>query len=1207
MTDNIKKVAGMATANKSATFMLDDRSIASQLDAFRQYCQRLPYQSHESHELYESHETPVWPEQLNWAQVFLGYEAGAWTPEPLSETAWRQAGEAAWAFERERLVKMYETPALADGQLPPERAFVLAMLGMLEVPRALLNALPAQHRSLYYHNMLALEARSARADRVTVHFSLTDEARELVLPAGFVLDAGQDDASNALHYALAQPVTVNAAKMTDLRWVVRDPYVSGGKRARIILNEETGQQWPAEGVKMFGIAPANVGKPPRADADRPVESGRIVESVVLAVAGGERTWRVVFNNAIPPQETLRAAISIEDAWVPLSCDTEIQGGTTWVLTLPATAGIPTAVNALDGLTSEAPLLKLTSQRGTLVPEVMSLHVTVKHAVGVLCTNDEGTALSAGGFPFGDAPKIGDGVNLMSPDWLRLGPKLKQVTVTPHWSGVPDHSFKEWYGPDSTQKTAHWLLLDENLTVTTDKNKGKTPGKLDSFKSDCLAKRVKNGHEIDALITADRGYPNVTFKKDAPNGYFSVMAGMRKRGEWPNTPSGQPLALFGGITAPEGQSLVMSIDAPGTASAIPDEEDPTRWPWHLRLQLTTSFLHDDYAAHVRMPSQTVSFLSAHTTTYYVPDTMPVSENAHETAQMYRMVEQNVNGKQIPMPAMKKENVTMITPTTVIVPKAKWNPPYTPQWSGVRIDYQASDDQVSQRLILPFGYASSVQANTDMAADADVYIGIQGIDAGQQLTLHWQLRSPGAMPLEWQYLARGENWAPLSVCDGTGGWRESGIWSIDWPEDAIQTATCLPPGRMWLRGRLPSLPVTDGSADGLPTTPYLIGCVTNAAQAELLVPQRVLATHFKTGLPAGSITQALEAPEALQSVSQPWCSAGGVAAETAAAFAARVASRLRHRERGLNSIDLTMLLHERHESICELLVLPSKRGESGALQQTIVVMPGSTLSDSEDRRRPALSPSHLVAMAQELQAITSPWLALTCVNPSYIPVKVSWDVAYIAGLSQTMGDTRVKAALEAAFMPWLQEANERGVRVIGRSVTHDAVRDVLYRMPEIASINEVYLNGDKAGTPSINADEVALLTCIPLNYTGLTLFCGDEKNAEKKAVLFSGEPLFMWVCPPILSELSLETDNTKNDVYWVDLDTGRRLSTDSMGGESLWVTTLDDPLQFMVTTEKGACGIFRLGIVIKQKNAGSEQVWQSAVIEEYLTLYVTPPPF
>lgn len=136
---------------------------------------------------------------------------------------------------------MYETPALADGQLPPERAFVLAMLGMLEVPRALLNALPAQHRSLYYHNMLALEARSARADRVTVHFSLTDEARELVLPAGFVLDAGQDDASNALHYALTQPVTVNAAKMTDLRWVVRDPYVPG----------ETGEDhfkrgdWPA--------------------------------------------------------------------------------------------------------------------------------------------------------------------------------------------------------------------------------------------------------------------------------------------------------------------------------------------------------------------------------------------------------------------------------------------------------------------------------------------------------------------------------------------------------------------------------------------------------------------------------------------------------------------------------------------------------------------------------------------------------------------------------------------------------------------------------------------------------------------------------------------------------------------------------------------------------------------------------------------------
>ena len=1187
MTDNIKKVAGMATANKSATFMLDDRSIASQLDAFRQYCQRLPYQSHESH---ESHETPVWPEQLNWAQVFLGYEAGAWTPEPLSETAWRQAGEAAWAFERERLVKMYETPALADGQLPPERAFVLAMLGMLEVPRALLNALPAQHRSLYYHNMLALEARSARADRVTVHFSLTDEARELVLPAGFVLDAGQDDASNALHYALTQPVTVNAAKMTDLRWVVRDPYVPGGKRARIILNEEAGQLWPSAGVRMFGAASTEVGNAPRVDADRPVESGRIVESGVLAVAGEERVWTVKFSQAIPAQEGLHAAVSIEDAWVPLSCTVDAGDRTSWGLSLPASAGIPSAVSTLDGLVSVAP-----------VPAVEVLHVMVKHAAGVLCTNDEGSALSVGGLPFGDAPKAGDGVNFMSPEWLRLGNKLQQVTVTPHWAGMPDVSFKEWYGPDSTQKDEHWLLLDENLAVTTDKNKGKTPGKLDSFKSDCLAKRVKNGREIGALITADRGYQQATFEKKAPNGYFSVMAGMRKRGEWPTTPSGQPLALFGGTAAPEGQSLVMSIDAPGTASAIPDEEDPTRWPWYLRLQLTTSFLHDEYAAHMRAPAQTVSFLSEHTSTHYVPEMVPAKGNDN-SAQVFRMVEQNINGKQIPMPAMKEERVSVITPTTVTVPKAKWNPPYTPQWSGVTIDYQASDKQVSQRLILPFGYASSAAADTDTAAD--VYIGIKGIAAGQQLTLHWQLRSPGALPLEWQYLARGENWAPLSVCDGTGGWCESGIWSIDWPEDAIQTATCLPSGRMWLRGRLSSLPDTNGTADGLPTTPYLIGCVTNAAQAELLTPQRVLATHFKTGLPAGSITQALDAPEALQSVSQPWCSVGGEGAETAAAFAARVASRLRHRERGLNSLDLAMLLHERHAGIYALLVTPSTRDDRGALKQTIVVMPGSTLSDSDDRRRPALSPTHLKAMAQELKAITSPWLTLTCVNPTYIPIKVSWDVDYVAGLSQTMGDTRVKAALEAAFMPWLQEANERGVRVIGRSITHNAVRDVLYRMSEIASINEVYLNGDSLESPSINVGEVALLSCIPLNYMGLALSCGKEENAAKTADLRGEDVLTVRISPPLFLETELAQDDV--DVYWVDLATGRYLSTDCVEGETLWVTTplTRTSLEFMVNTQAETCGIFRLGVVIKQKKDRIEKVWQSAVIEEFLTLYVTP---
>ncbi|VDZ51042.1 Uncharacterised protein [Serratia odorifera] len=58
MTDETKKAAGMTTTSRTAAFVLDDRSIGTQLDAFRQYSQRLPY---------AKSEVSGWPATTNWA------------------------------------------------------------------------------------------------------------------------------------------------------------------------------------------------------------------------------------------------------------------------------------------------------------------------------------------------------------------------------------------------------------------------------------------------------------------------------------------------------------------------------------------------------------------------------------------------------------------------------------------------------------------------------------------------------------------------------------------------------------------------------------------------------------------------------------------------------------------------------------------------------------------------------------------------------------------------------------------------------------------------------------------------------------------------------------------------------------------------------------------------------------------------------------
>lgn len=1207
----------MAAAEKeTAEFVLDDRSIGRQLDEFRMHSQRVGYGTSTE---------KGWPARTNWAQVMLGYEAGAWDPEKGAPPA---AGEVAWSFVREGLVQRYDAPEEADGRMPPERAFLLALLGLLETPQGLLNQFPAQHRSLYYQQMLALEPRPAQADRVTVHFTLADGVREQVVPAGQLLDGGQDSAGTALRYALEQSLAVNAARVTDIRWVVRDPCVPGGRRARVVMDEAAGVAWPAGGMRLFGASPVREGDAPRADADRALDSGRIVESPVLAVAGGERTWTVTLKDKAVG--TLRAAVSIADAWVPVACSGSEK---VWTVKLGADGGVPSAATTLDGLVSTSPLLRLICEAGEPVPAVDKLEVAVQGAVGVHCASDDGTGLLEGGLPFGETADVGCGVNLMSAEWWRLGAKLTQVTVTPKWLGLPTIPFPKWYGADARQKDANWLLLDQDLNIVTNPEKGTTPDKLTTkYTTTTLAGRVTNGAAVTQEIVADTGYTG----KPEKNSSFSVQASLVRQGQ-DTQALGDVLPLF--VTGaddkpPQGQALTVGLSSLPAAAAdlpVPDDEDPGKWPWRVRVELKKSFLQDVYAAHQRAPLQSVLFVTEQKTKQMVPDTEEIAGKGT----VYKMID---TGKKIDpksdatmyLPAMVEKEFSTVTPVSVLVPKAQWNAPYVPQWSGLQVDYKAVDDQVGQRVITAFGYAPYDETLTQPSADAEIYVGIDGIEAAQLLTLHWQLKSPGVLPLEWQYLTAGERWARLPVSDETNAWRMSGGWSVDWPGDATRTASSLPAGRMWLRGRARRLMARDSEQVALPTTPWLVGLVTNAASATLTAPQTVQSEHFEAGLPAQRISQALNAPATLQEIAQPWPSTDGRAAESRAVFDARVARRLRHRERGLNNVDLMMLLQERYAGIRELTVLLPTRDEKGALQQTIVVMPNLSLSDSEDARRPALSAEHLNEMATWLKGSTSPWLTLACVNPEYIPVSVSWEAVYSPGISHSIGDARVKAALEAAFMPWVQASEARVSETIGRAVTHDAVRDVLRRVPEIEKVNAVYLNGELEQDPTIKPRQVAVVTCLPLEYTRLSLAWEGPLKARFGELTLVGDGLAratLRVTRPkqVMGLGAAAIDTQGADVYLVDLETGQRLPESAGDGPGLWATTSSEPVvwdracyadprgaapdkevicqAFDVGAAAGTHGVHRLGVAVGLKVDGVPDVTvQSAVVGESVKLHV-----
>lgn len=1136
---------------QNAPFVLDDRTLARRLDAFRSYCQLMPF------------------EQGNWSEVWLG-KAGM-TGDP---------GQLAWGFLRDSLVRLYESPDTANGDLSPELAFLLAVQGLLETPREMLNSFPARYRDLYYRDLLSLGERAAQPDSVPVQFILADGVAELELPAGLLLDAGQDSQGVPVRYALDQTLTANQSRITDMRWVVQDPTRRSGRRARVVWDEANDLHWPESGGRLFAAAPVVSGA--RADADRDVYPGRVLGSPLFAVEGGKREWTITFKD-VPNTKTVLAAISMGDRWLGLPC---LLNAKQCTVTLAADGGAPAPAAQLDGLSAETPLLRLTSADGQDLPAITGLTLKVTGATGVRCVTDGGVDVSGGGLPFGDAAESGSGLSLAAPALWRLGQKLTQVTVTPAWQGLPAMSFSQWYGPDPAQKSSGWFQLDKSGNV------------------------VSSGGAVQK-VSPDLGYNIDITNNEVFKAKLEVMAGLEKI---QSAESASALFIKNDNTAPQANTLVWSLSRfPGATQdeTQTDSDNPLDWPWRLGIALEKSFGAAEYAAHLAAPPQVIAY-------------------EVDSGIQQQTLKTDTDGKvQVEGNFPKLVTTTIKQTIPVIVPKANWRPPYLPQWSGLQVDFTAADTQFTQQIIEPFGYA---EQEDGAVAEADLYIGLDAIQARQLLSLYWQFAQPVPLQVDWQYLAYGDCWQGLgsALLDDTAGFARSGGWQFEWPADATREARRLPGGRYWLRGRVTTKSqayTKQDQAAGLPQYGWLVGLVSNVGLASLQAPQTLDPAHFAGPLPPYVITAAIDAPDGLQEPRQPWPSQGGRARETAAEFEARVARRLRHRERALNNADIATLLQEHDPGLWSLAMLPASRVNDGSLKQTAALMP--RLGDGADPLRPAYRSLHLAELTAWLKERASPWLQIDCVNPQYRVIPLSWDIGYAPGVSRAQGDARVKEALESAFLPWLRDNAEPAPGVIGQPITHGRVREVMRGVPEVVVVKKIWLNGDSEQDPTIADGEVAVLRCVRLEYQGISVAWYGADNASTQrwgeaAITCEQVPVWLEVTLPaeIVGVSGSAIKSVATMVSLVDCDSGEALpSADKSSGIYLSASPQSNvpkpgkgsvygdervPSQstvkvyFPIKAGKDACGVYRIGAAIK---AGNVTLF-SAQAQQWAQLSVCP---
>ncbi|MEL5415045.1 hypothetical protein PTR35_22205 [Serratia nevei] len=192
-----------------STFLLEPRTVGEQLKTVAKYTENVPFAGHAG---------------ADWEDFWM---AGR-TPEALNE--------------------MYQRPELAEKKLPVQQAFLLALLHLLETPRALVNTLPARHRSLYYRDLLGFSPRAPQPDSVAVSFTLQKNAAPYALPAGSLLDGGQDSAGNNITYQTDDSLLISGQQLERLCWT---GMVGKEWKRYTAIDTAAGVTLPAEGVRLF--------------------------------------------------------------------------------------------------------------------------------------------------------------------------------------------------------------------------------------------------------------------------------------------------------------------------------------------------------------------------------------------------------------------------------------------------------------------------------------------------------------------------------------------------------------------------------------------------------------------------------------------------------------------------------------------------------------------------------------------------------------------------------------------------------------------------------------------------------------------------------------------------------------------------------------------------------------------------------------------
>lgn len=367
-----------------------------------------------------------------------------------------------------------------------------------------------------------------------------------------------------------------------------------------------------------------------------------------------------------------------------------------------------------------------------------------------------------------------------------------------------------------------------------------------------------------------------------------------------------------------------------------------------------------------------------------------------------------------------------------------PPYTPKINKVSCSYEMKTAWRTKAQagievfgLGPLGGRLLVNKNgfkqllPQYEPEGHCYLGLENVNAGESVSLFFKMGDGGTSnpdihpQVAWAYLTE-TGWQTLDNSrirrDQTRGLRQTGIVQLAIPADISPNGLGMPADRFWLRFS------TGNFSENFPRCEEIGSQVVEAVFED----NGNDPNHYRSPLPAKSITGFVSPPPEVKTVSQPWPGRPGRSPENKVSMRTRISERIRHKHRALTAWDYERLVIDAFPEIYLVTCLPSQNiGEV-----VVLVVPDVRHEKSPEKAIAPYAPLELRNRVQiYLQEYCTPAVKIKVQNPDYLQVRVKAAVRIKDGLDADNFRRTLDKSLRKRLSPWAYE-HQKDLTVNGK---------------------------------------------------------------------------------------------------------------------------------------------------------------------------------